>query len=100
MKAPTHVIGGFMFTGTLCSFTDLNIFERPQYLIACAAFSLLPDIDTTKSLIGKVCYPVSYILFRKFGHRTITHSALFFFAVWATIYFLTSFSSKIQTILK
>jgi len=92
MKAPTHIIGGYMFTGTLCSFTDVNIFERPEYLIACAAFSILPDIDTTKSAVGKVFYPISWVLYRKFGHRTITHSALFFFFVWATIYFLTYFS--------
>jgi inner membrane protein len=40
-------------------------------------FSLLPDIDTTKSTVGKLVWPIAKLINRKFGHRTITHSALF-----------------------
>jgi len=88
MNAPTHIISGFVFAGTLCSFTDVNVFENPEYIAACALFSILPDIDTTKSLIGKICYPVSWMLYRKCGHRTITHSLVFLFFVWAVLYAL------------
>jgi len=91
MKAPTHIIGGAVFAGTLCSFTDVNIFENQQYMITCAAFSLLPDIDTTKSMIGKIFYPIAWIINRKAGHRTITHSLLFFAIVWLIMFSLVKF---------
>jgi len=38
--------------------------------------SLLPDIDTTASRLGKMFLPVSSYLERRFGHRTLTHSLL------------------------
>lgn len=43
---------------------------------ALAVGALLPDIDTTTSDLGKFVKPVSRILERRFGHRTITHSLL------------------------
>ena len=91
MNAPTHIVGGMVFAGTLCSFTDVNIFDNQNYIIACAAFSILPDIDHTKSLIGKIFYPVAWILSRKFGHRTITHSMLFLGFVWLVMFGLLKF---------
>ena len=91
MKAGTHIIGGFVFTGTLCSFTDVNVFETPEYIAACALFSILPDIDTTKSAIGKIFYPISWLLYRKAGHRTITHSLLFLLFIWAASFALFKF---------
>jgi len=77
MNAATHITGGLVLAGTLCSFTDVNVFEKPQYIAACVLFSLLPDIDSTKSLIGKIFYPFAWVINRKLGHRTITHSLLF-----------------------
>jgi inner membrane protein len=47
-----------------------------MYLVATLFFALLPDIDHTKSLIGKLFYPVAKWLDRKYGHRTITHSGI------------------------
>ncbi|MDR1897086.1 MAG: metal-dependent hydrolase [Prevotellaceae bacterium] len=92
MKAPTHIIGGAVFTGTLCSFGDVNIFGDWRYLTVCACFSILPDIDTTKSFIGRIFFPLAWIVNRKFGHRTITHSLLFFAAVWVTLRLLLYFA--------
>ena len=43
---------------------------------ALAVGALLPDIDTTTSDLGKFVKPVSKVLERRFGHRTITHSLL------------------------
>jgi inner membrane protein len=77
MNAATHITGGFVLAGTLCSFTDVNVFEKPEYIAACVFFSLLPDIDTTKSLLGKIFYPFAWVINRKLGHRTITHSLIF-----------------------
>ena len=41
-----------------------------------AAGSLLPDIDSQHSGLGRMVKPLSGLLERKVGHRTITHSAL------------------------
>lgn len=38
--------------------------------------SQLPDIDTTTSAIGQVCFPVSNWIENRFPHRTITHCLL------------------------
>lgn len=43
---------------------------------ALAVGALLPDIDTTTSDLGKFVKPVSRVLERRYGHRTITHSLL------------------------
>ena len=91
MSGATHIIGSYVFVGTLCSFSDVNIFGNPAYIYACAGFSVLPDIDTTKSLIGKLFYPVAWLINRKFGHRTITHSFLFLAFVWALMLSLVKF---------
>jgi len=44
----------------------------PVYIIG----ALMPDIDMTKSTLGKLLYPISYPISKIFGHRTITHSFL------------------------
>lgn len=74
MTAPNHIVGGIAITGISLSFWDINIFSNPLYLSVCIFSSLLPDIDHTKSMIGKLFYPVAKYLDIKFGHRTITHS--------------------------
>ncbi len=38
--------------------------------------SQIPDIDTTTSTVGKICYPVSSWIEDRFPHRSITHSLL------------------------
>lgn len=43
---------------------------------ALAFGALLPDVDTTMSGLGKFIKPLSRLLERRFGHRTITHSLL------------------------
>ncbi|MDY6026220.1 metal-dependent hydrolase [Bergeyella zoohelcum] len=77
MTAPNHIAGGIVFTGIFTSLWNVNIFSNPYYLGATILFSLLPDIDTPKSIIGKPIYPLSRWIYRKYGHRTITHSLLF-----------------------
>lgn len=91
MTTPNHIAGGIVFTGTFCSLFDVNIFDNPYSIGLTVIASILPDIDHTKSIIGKVFYPISKQISIKYGHRTITHSLLFFFL--ATIVFL--FSEKI-----
>jgi inner membrane protein len=38
--------------------------------------SQLPDLDTSSSLIGQVCFPVSRWLESRYPHRSLTHSLL------------------------
>lgn len=91
MTLPNHVAGGIVFTGTFCSLFNVNIFESPYTIGLTIVASILPDIDHTKSLIGKLFFPISKWLSVKFGHRTITHSLVFFIS--CTVLFL--FSEKI-----
>lgn len=86
-----HITGGVVFTGVFSSFWDVNIFEKPEYLAVCVITSVLPDIDHTKSPIGKLFFPISRYLDRNFGHRTITHSLLFLLFSSVVFYFASSF---------
>jgi inner membrane protein len=85
MQGYNHIAGGFAFTGVFVSFADVNIFAEPEYIAATCTFSLLADIDHTKSLIGKAFYPIASYLHRNFGHRTITHSLAFYFTLLAVV---------------
>lgn len=92
MTAPNHIAGGIVITGIFCSLWNINIFENPVYITTCVIGSLLPDIDHTKSIIGKAVYPLAKWLSVKYGHRTITHSLLFLFFVTLTTYLLEHFN--------
>lgn len=89
MNQTNHIIGGTVFTGLFSSFMDINVFANVNLLLCCWAGSILPDIDHTKSLIGKVFYPLSRSINRKFGHRTLTHSIMFIVACGFLSYYLT-----------
>lgn len=78
MTSLNHIAGGIAITGISLSFFDVNIFSEPSYLGVCIVSSLLPDIDHTKSIMGKMVFPLARYLDRNFGHRTITHSLTFF----------------------
>lgn len=77
MNAPNHIVGGYTFTGIFASIMGVNILSDVSYLPLIAFASLLPDIDHTKSIIGKVFYPFARMINRRYGHRTITHSLPF-----------------------
>jgi membrane-bound metal-dependent hydrolase YbcI (DUF457 family) len=69
-----------MTAATHCSFAYListlaGIPVHPALL--CSIFSLFPDIDHPESLIGKIFSRPSRYILKKFGHRTVTHSAYF-----------------------
>lgn len=38
--------------------------------------SQLPDLDTTTSAIGQICYPIAHWIEERYPHRSITHSFL------------------------
>lgn len=78
MTAINHVAGGTVFTGFFASiFMGINILSNPIALGVTIISSMLPDIDHTKSPIGKSVYPLARWINRKYGHRTITHGIPF-----------------------
>ncbi len=56
MQGYNHVAGGLVFTGIFASFHDVNVLSSPGLISATVAASLLPDIDHTRSAIGKTFY--------------------------------------------
>ena len=48
----------------------------PMVLGLAILGSQLPDLDTSTSLIGQVCFPLSHWIEDRFPHRSITHSLL------------------------
>jgi inner membrane protein len=85
MSGANHVTGGVVFTGIFASFWNVNVFEKPQFLFFTAFFAILPDIDHLKSPIGKLFYPIAKWLNLKYGHRTITHSLICYFSLFAIV---------------
>jgi membrane-bound metal-dependent hydrolase YbcI (DUF457 family) len=80
MTAPNHIAGSLVFTGTMCSFWNINIFASVSSVLLIALFSILPDIDNPKAIAGRCVYPIALAINRQFGHRTITHSLFFLVA--------------------
>lgn len=78
MRSISHVVSGSIITAIISSFLSINIFKSINSLSLVIIFSLLPDIDHTQSFLGKFLKPVSSFLVRYFGHRTITHSLIFY----------------------
>jgi len=100
MTAPNHIAGGMVFTGTMLSFYNVNIFTHPLYLVVLVIGSLLPDIDTPKSVIGKAIYPLALLLNRKYGHRTFTHSLVFVIITYILLNFIIHLFSLDDVILR
>jgi inner membrane protein len=46
----------------------------PLVLVMAALASQLPDVDTSKSVPGRVLFPFSRFLEKRFPHRSVTHS--------------------------
>lgn len=75
MRAPTHLtFAGFLYLLLLTSAgVSLNALNGLVVLIS----SVLPDLDTGASTIGRLLPLISRRLERRFGHRTLTHSLPF-----------------------
>lgn len=74
MSGPNHIVGGTVFTGLFASLMfGVNILASPFTICLAIVASLLPDIDHTRSVVGKIGYPLARWINRKYGHRTITH---------------------------
>jgi inner membrane protein len=49
---------------------------HPWVLVTAAVGSQLPDLDTTKSIMGRILYPIASFIEARYPHRTITHSLM------------------------
>lgn len=87
MTAKNH----FLFSVSVASLT-LGTLD-PFVLLIAGAMSLLPDIDSSKSVYGKILFPLSRLIERHFPHRTFTHS-FFFTAILAIGLIPLAFQSK------
>lgn len=79
MMSRSHVLIGLAATGAAITsgFEPLT----PAVLIAAAAGSVAPDVDTPYSLAGRLLPFVSWPLYQTIGHRTATHSVVGLVAV-------------------
>ncbi|NJL90853.1 MAG: metal-dependent hydrolase [Coleofasciculaceae cyanobacterium SM2_1_6] len=59
------------------SITAFALDSNPQTLLVAALGSQLPDLDSTDSYIGKLCYPIAHWIQERYPHRTITHCLYF-----------------------
>ncbi|HEX7573122.1 MAG TPA: metal-dependent hydrolase [Bacteroidota bacterium] len=75
MKASTHV--GFAGLLYLLLLTTAGVGLTALNALAVTVGSVLPDIDTGSSFIGRVLPPLTRFIERRFGHRTVTHSLPF-----------------------
>ena len=75
MIAPTHItFAEFIYFLIL---TTTGIALSPLNAITIGFASLLPDIDTEASRIGRLVPSISRRIEKRIGHRTLTHSLLF-----------------------
>jgi inner membrane protein len=74
VTSSSHLAGAAVFYLVYCALTEDPV--SIEGLAATAAGSLLPDIDTPTSSIGRPLYPLARRINEKLGHRTATHSLL------------------------
>lgn len=65
----------------------------PRLLVVGAIASQLPDVDTPKSYVGRILFPISAVV-SKLGHRQITHSLLGTAIAWVCFLPLFWFGSS------
>ena len=81
MTAPTHIAFGLLSAASTFSLASVSL-HKDMPALGCAILgSLLPDIDTPGSSVGRLLPFVSVPLERRWGHRTITHCLLALLAV-------------------
>ncbi|MEJ5154282.1 metal-dependent hydrolase [Gluconobacter wancherniae] len=74
MTGRSHLlIGGFT---VLCAMRWHFLTPEPFSVVAALFGSVLPDIDTERSIVGARCKPLSRLIARTFGHRGMTHSGV------------------------
>jgi inner membrane protein len=76
MMASTHIAFGLFSTTGLFSLFSLSLHRDLPAAGAAILGSLLPDLDTPNSAVGRLLPFVSAPVERRWGHRTVTHCLL------------------------
>jgi len=80
----THLLGGLVLS--LILILNFNISNPFIFLITLCIFTVIPDIDSHKSKVGKNTFPLSIILELFFSHRGFIHTIwpplFIFFIFW------------------
>lgn len=87
MLSRTHI--AFSLLAGLLSLKYLNVPNAYIFLLITCFASLVPDIDSSDSRIGKKIKPLSWVIEKTFGHRNILHSVFpLMILFWIFFYFL------------
>lgn len=81
MKAPTHIAFGLLCATCTFSLAARSLPNDWPALGGVVLGSLLPDLDSPKSILGRLLPFISLPIERRWGHRTFTHSLLALAAV-------------------
>lgn len=76
MIAPTHVAFGLLTTTGVFSLFSHSLHNNLPAIGATIIGSLLPDIDSPRSSLGRLVPFISVPIERRWGHRTVTHCLL------------------------
>lgn len=76
MLAPTHSVFGVFLTLIFLAVFGVQWSLHWTIILFAILGAIIPDIDHPKSIIGKIFYPISAPIERRYGHRTITHSLM------------------------
>ena len=80
MMTLTHLAISGLMTSLVIGTAD------PLAVSVGAIAGLLPDVDISKSPAGRVLFPISSFLEKRFPHRSCTHSILASLAIGAVVY--------------
>ena len=72
--ALTHSVFGVLMWLTSAVLFGVSLQSPTLFFVVLG--SLLPDIDTSSSWIGRLGGPLTQAIERHFGHRTLTHSII------------------------
>lgn len=77
MRGKSHLISGITTGFVTAAFTFSGSFVGAGAAVCASAIgSLIPDIDLPTSAVGRCLKPISFLVNKMFGHRTITHAAI------------------------
>ena len=71
----THAIGGLASISLMDTLLPSFTADKLSFIVG-AVVAVLPDIDYSRSFIGRILYPISYQIECRVAHRTATHSFL------------------------
>jgi membrane-bound metal-dependent hydrolase YbcI (DUF457 family) len=69
----THILGGATAVALLDTVVPSFTADKLAFIVGTAA-AAVPDIDYSRSFIGRLFYPISRFIESHTGHRTATHS--------------------------